>query len=332
MDEGRSNSAEPGARSVARCTGVSVATAARLHFGFLDPSGRGPEPFGSFGLSIDRPVTRLTLRRSNSLRVSGEEGDRAAQYLALLAESYSLTTGYTLNVDEAIPPHSGLGSGTQLALAVGTALSTLEGLGASPQEIAGRLGRGVRSGIGIATFASGGVVLDSGPVAGALPELVARLTFPEEWRVLLIFDPYIAGIHGGAEIAAFEEAADFPQGETEELRMRVLSRALPALENRDFDGFTAEVGYLQAGMGDYFASLQGGPIVSSGVAKVLDRVATLGLKGIGQSSWGPTGFVFVRSESEGVSLLANLQGLGDFTGLRFQLVSGRNQGAEISVY
>jgi len=186
MDEGRSNSADANARSVARCTGVSVATAARLHFGFLDPSGRGPEPFGSFGLSIDRPVTRLTLRRANSLRVSSEEAERAAGYLTQLAESYGLTTGYTLNVDEAIPPHSGLGSGTQLALAVGTALSTLEGLGASPQEIAGRLGRGVRSGIGIATFAGGGVVLDSGPVAGTLPQLVARLPFPEEWRVLSI--------------------------------------------------------------------------------------------------------------------------------------------------
>ncbi len=215
---------------------------------------------------------------------------------------------------------------------MGSALSTLEGLDATPQEIAIRLGRGARSGIGIATFASGGVVLDSGPVSGALPKLIARVPFPEDWRVLLIFDPYLAGIHGGAEAAAFDEAPDFPQSEVEELRSRVLNRALPALEKHDFNGFSAEVGYLQARMGAYFASLQGGPIVSSGVAKVLDWVATQGLKGIGQSSWGPTGFVFVRSESEGASLLEKAQGLSDFAGLRFQLVRGRNQGAEVSVY
>ncbi len=332
MDEGRSNSAGAGARSVARCTGVSVTTTARLHFGFLDPSGRGPKPFGSFGLAIDRPVTRLTLRRANSLKVSGEEAERAAHYLTRLAEAYDLPNSYTLNVDESIPPHSGLGSGTQLALAVGTALSTLEGLSATPQEIAMRLGRGTRSGIGIATFASGGVVLDSGPVPGALPELIARLTFPEDWRVLLIFDPYLGGIHGGAEAAAFDEAPEFPQSEVEELRTRVLNRALPALENSDFDGFSAEVGHLQARMGAYFASLQGGPIVSSGVAKVLAFVATQGLTGLGQSSWGPTGFVFVRSESEGAALLEKLQNLGGVAGLRFQLVRGRNRGAEISVY
>src|SRR4029078_4948616 len=106
----------------------------------------------------------------------------------------------------------------------------------------------------------------------------------------------------------------------------------PPCEAVDCDGCPAEVGHLQARMGAYFASLQGGPIVSSGVAKVLDWVATQGLKGIGQSSWGPTGFVFVRSESEGTSLLENLQSVGGSSGLRFQLVRGRNQGAEISVY
>lgn len=332
MDEGRSSSAGAGARSLPRSAAVSVMTTARLHFGFLDPSGRGPKPFGSFGLCIDRPVTRLTLRRANALKVSGEEAERAAHYLTRLAEAYDLPNSYALNVDDSIPPHSGLGSGTQLALAVGTALSTLEGLSATPQEIAMRLGRGTRSGIGIATFVEGGVVLDSGPGSGALPERIARLPFPKAWRVLLIFDPYLAGIHGGAEAAAFDEAPDFPQSEVEELRTRVLNRALPALENNDFDGFSAEVGHLQARMGEYFASLQGGPIVSGGVAKVLEWVAGQGLKGIGQSSWGPTGFAFVRSESEGASLLENLQSLGGVAGLRFQLVRGRNEGAEISVY
>src|SRR6185437_10609625 len=92
---------------------ATVMTTARLHFGFLDPSGRGPEPFGSFGLAIDRPVTRLTLRRANSLKVSGEEAERAAHYLAQLAEAYDLRNSYGLTVEETIPPHSGLGSGTQ---------------------------------------------------------------------------------------------------------------------------------------------------------------------------------------------------------------------------
>src|SRR5262245_64843237 len=53
-----------GAEEVAApCDLVSVMTSARLHFGFLDPSGRGARPFGSFGLAIARPPTRLALGR-----------------------------------------------------------------------------------------------------------------------------------------------------------------------------------------------------------------------------------------------------------------------------
>jgi beta-RFAP synthase len=311
---------------------VKVEAPARLHLGFIDVSGTLERRFGSLGLTVEEFSTCLTLRRAQHFDARGPQAERASTYLRRLLDDYDPPVSVALEVERAIPEHVGLGSGTQLALAVGTALSTLEGLGATPQEIAIRLGRGARSGIGIATFANGGVVLDRGPVSGALPELIARLPFPDDWRVLLIFDPYLAGIHGGLEAVAFDEAPDFPQSEVEELRSRVLNHALPALETRDFDGFTAEVGHLQARMGAYFASLQGGPIVSSGVAKVLDWVATQGLKGIGQSSWGPTGFVFVRSESEGTSLLENLQSLGGSAGLRFQLVRGRNQGAEISVY
>ena len=68
-------------RVTAPCESVSVSTSARLHFGFLDPSGRGPTPFGSFGLAIDRPQTRLSLRRGNASKVSGVECERAAPYL-----------------------------------------------------------------------------------------------------------------------------------------------------------------------------------------------------------------------------------------------------------
>ena len=105
---------------------ATVTTTARLHFGFLDPSGRGPRPFGSFGLALDRPGTRLTLERAERLAVTGPERMRAARYLKTIAESCAVDRAYDLNIAEAIPPHAGLGSGTQLALAVGSAFAALE--------------------------------------------------------------------------------------------------------------------------------------------------------------------------------------------------------------
>jgi beta-ribofuranosylaminobenzene 5'-phosphate synthase len=308
---------------------ATVTTTARLHFGFLDPSGRGTRPFGSFGLSLDRPSTRLTLERAVVFAVSGPERQRAERYLRTIAESCGVENSYELSIAEAIPPHAGLGSGTQLALAVGSAFAALEGLNLEPQGIAARLGRGARSGIGIATFGQGGAVLDGGPRQGALPQLINRLPFPADWRVLLIFDAEMTGLAGASETAAFETLPDFPEDETDELYRRIAETALPALARADFNTFCEQVSYLQSCMGEYFAPLQGGPYTSPGVSDALAWLRHQGIIGLGQSSWGPTGFAFVASEQEGDTLLDRLRARIQHPGLTFALAQGRNQGAKI---
>jgi beta-ribofuranosylaminobenzene 5'-phosphate synthase len=320
----------PGARQAhTRLRQAAVTTTARLHFGFLDPSGRGTRPFGSFGLSLDRPRTRLILKRAQTLKVSGPERERAERYLRSIAASCGVAEAYELHIVEAIPPHAGLGSGTQLALAVGSAFAALEGLPLSPEEIAQRLQRGARSGIGIATFASGGAVLDGGPGQDALPPLIGRLPFPAEWRVLLIFDPGSKGLAGASETAAFTSLPDFPESSTEELYRRIALGALPALGRADFKTFCEHVGYLQACMGAYFAPLQGGAYQSARVSEALDWLRSQGVTGLGQSSWGPTGFAFAASEGEGEALLAEARAHAQHAGLRFELARGRNEGAKI---
>lgn len=308
---------------------MRVTTTARLHFGFLDPSGRGKRPFGSFGLSLDRPLTRLTLERAKAFTVNGPERERAERYLKSIAESCNIRSAYQLRVREAIPPHAGLGSGTQLALAVGSAFAALEGLQLDAQEIAVRLGRGARSGIGIATFAQGGVVLDGGPLHGGLPILISRLPFPPEWRVIVVFDAELSGLAGPSETAAFSKLPDFPERETAELHRRIAQSALPALADRDFKTFCEQIGYLQACMGAYFGPLQGGPYVSAQVGEALAWLRKQGVIGLGQSSWGPTGFAFVASAAEGDALLHRLRANIQHPGLSFALAQGRNEGAKL---
>jgi beta-RFAP synthase len=306
-----------------------VGTSARLHFGFLDPSGRGERPFGSFGLAIDRPRTRLTIRRGERFKVTGVDCARAEPYLRAIAASFGLDAPYHLHLDEVIPPHAGLGSGTQLALAIGSAVAVLEGLPLDLTEIAARLERGKRSGIGIGTFGQGGAVVDGGPSNGALPEVVARIPFPSAWRVLLIFDPGESGVHGANETAAFAALPDFAPAETADLTRRILQVALPAMAEEDFEVFCEEVGHLQKIMGAYFAPTQGGPYVSEGVAAVLKGLADDGVTGLGQSSWGPTGFALAASQAEGEALLDAARGHAGRARLRFELAQGRNKPATI---
>jgi beta-ribofuranosylaminobenzene 5'-phosphate synthase len=316
-------------RVAAPCDLVSVSTSARLHFGFLDPSGRGQRPFGSFGLAIDRPKSTLTLRRGSDFQTTGAECARAEPYLRAIAASFGLTSLYHLHLDEVIPSHAGLGSGTQLALAIGSAVATLEGLPVDLNEIAARLDRGKRSGIGIGTFGQGGAVLDGGPGDYTLPPVLCRLPFPGAWRVLLIFDPAETGVHGADETAAFATLPDFPEAETADLTRRILLGAMPALAEEDFKAFCEQVGTLQKKMGAYFAPMQGGAYVSRDVAIVLEGLAEDGVTGLGQSSWGPTGFAFAQSEAEGQALLNAARAHAGSTRLRFELARGRNEPASI---
>src|SRR5207253_2113947 len=71
---------------------------------------------------------------------------RALGHLRTLRRATGLEAPVHLALRHALPAHAGLGSGTQLALAVGHAFSTAFALGFSSARLAALLGRGARSG------------------------------------------------------------------------------------------------------------------------------------------------------------------------------------------
>lgn len=298
----------------------------------MDPSGRQARRFGSLGISLDQPVTRIRAMPGQRLSFSGPERERAELYAKRVAEHLGVRLDLAIALDQIIPPHSGLGSGTQLALAVGHAVAAMSGRAMKSGEIAALLGRGARSGIGIGAFEMGGVLLDGGHDAASLmPPIISRLHFPNAWRILLIIDADADGVHGARERRAFETLPDFPEQETAALCRRILLRALPALAEANFLDFCEEVGHLQRRMGDYFAPMQGGRYASAAVGAVLAALESEGRTGLGQTSWGPTGFALAASEEDGRALLARAQRLSPGGGLRFGLACGRNQGALIEI-
>ncbi len=308
---------------------VTVTAPARLHLGFLDMNGGLGRRFGSLGLAIDRPATRLTLRRAAILAVKGPEAERASHHLAVLKRRFGLTGSYHLTIHESIPAHAGLGSGTQLALAVANALRRLEALPPDDSKDALLLRRGARSGIGLGLFHYGGFVVDGGRGARtATPPVVARMDFPPEWRVIVVLDPRSEGMHGRDEQAAFARLPDFEAASAAEICRLVLIKALPALAEDDIDSFGDAIARLQEIAGDYFAPAQGGaPYASATVARVMEDLRQLGARGIGQSSWGPTGFAFAAGAKEARRLCDLTQERATAWGLDMAICKGVNHGA-----
>lgn len=314
---------------LATTTAVRVRAPARLHLGFLDMNGTLGRQFGSIGLAIDRPATRLTVKRSDTNAAAGPESARVLK----LAQMYSMSGrgNYAIEVDEAIPAHAGLGSGTQLALAIGAAIARLEGRDLTAHELAGPGARGARSGIGLAAFNGGGFLIDGGRGArDRPPPLVLRSDFPDDWRVILILDPSRAGVSGDAEKKAFELLPTFPQSAAAHICHLVLMKLVPGLKEHDIAAFGEAITEIQEVVGEHFAAGQGGSAWTSPVVgSIAKRMQEMGAVGIGQSSWGPTGFAFVDGDEAAVRLYHSLVEAAKSDGAELVIARGRNTGARV---
>jgi len=309
---------------------VAVEATARLHLGFLDLNGSLGRRFGSLGLSLDQPATRLRLTKSAALSVEGPESARAKAHLESLCKNLGIPENYRLVLEEVIPAHAGLGSGTQLAMAIAAALRRLEGLPLDIVNDAELLQRGARSGAGAALFTQGGLIVDGGHgTRKGPPPVLARVAFPEHWRVLLVMDQSLKGVHGDAERAAFAALPPFSAETAADICHHVLMQALPAIVEEDITQFGAAIAHIQEKLGAYFAPAQGGRYTSPAVGTIMQRLAALGAHGMGQSSWGPTGFAFVASEAEATALAGQVGAEAEALHLKLLVCKGMNAGAKI---
>lgn len=304
---------------------VSVRAPARLHLGFLDLNASIGRRFGSIGLAIGSHHTALTVSTAEQFELSGlpvsAETEKklfnlTEQFYQQFSDALPANQNVRITVNELIPEHAGFGSGTQLALTLGKALSQRHQLHNNTHDIAQTLGRGKRSGIGIATFDHGGFVVDGGlKPEQTVPPMLVQQAYPEDWRIVLIMDPHHQGIHGQTEKQAFRDLPTFPLAQSQAICHLTLMQLLPALAEHDIDQFGAAITTIQGLIGDHFAAAQGGRYTSPRVAACLQLAQQLGHQGIAQSSWGPTGCVFVSSEQHAQSLI---QQLSDFVASRYE--------------
>jgi len=318
-----------------RNAAVRVTAPGRLHLGFLDLAGTLGRRFGSLGIALDRPATIVRIERADALSASGPDAERARAAVEKVARQLGLDDRVKVVVEAALPPHAGLGSGTQLGLAVAAGLSVLNGRPVSPRELGAVLGRGARSAIGIGAFTQGGVILDGGksvrPDAdGAPPPILARLPFPDDWRILIVQDLGHRGLSGAEEVSAMEGLPPFADTLAGHMARLTVMVALPALAEHDLRHFGEAVGEMQRLLGDHYAGAQGGRYTSPQVAEVMDFIEAAGIQGVGQSSWGPTGFAIIGSREEAERLIGEVRArFGARPNLAFDCVRGSNAGARI---
>jgi len=269
---------------------VFVEAPARLHFGVLDLRGDRGRRFGGIGAAVPAPSLLLEARPAPSLGAEGPDADRVLEFARRFAAHHGVELPVHFEVHRAIPVHAGLGSGTQLALAVARAAAELQGLPADAAALARAVGRGRRSGVGTWTFALGGFVLEGGRTGedSVVAPLLARLPIPAAWRCVVVVPPGQPGLAGDQEAAAFARLPPPPAREVERVAHLVLMQILPAVADGDLAPFGEGLTEVQRITGGWFAPAQGGGAFAPGqTGELVERLRGWGAVGVGQSSWGP---------------------------------------------
>jgi len=292
---------------------VCIESSGRLHIGLIDLHGGLGRKFGSIGVALKEPSLVLEATPTDELRVEGLEQERTKDFARRFFQRYAPEhrhlsgRGAYLRVLKAIPPHVGFGSGTQLALAVGVALTRLYDLDITVADLAETMERGRRSGIGIGAFQCGGFIVDGGNIENShceatVPPVIFRCPFPADWLFVVATPQVEAGLSGEAELTAFHELSP-PSPEAVGHICRILvMKMLPSLIERKIKPFGEAVTKIDQLVGDTYSNVQGGHYASIACERLVAYMLGQGAYGAGQSSWGPTVYGLVKGKEQAQSL------------------------------
>ena len=312
---------------------VYVKTPARLHLGLIDLNGDLGRLFGGLGVGINRPNVVLEAQRSERLAVTGEKADRVETLAKRFLETYKIKANVSIDSKQTIPEHSGLGSGTQLALAVATALAKLFNVKASIRELARAMGRGRRTGIGTAIFEQGGFVVDGGKNVKkeSFPSLILRQPFPKDWIFVVAIPNVKKGLTKDEEAAAFRGLPPMSAEDAGRICRLTIMKLLPSLIERDIKNFGEALTQIQIVVGEYFAKAQGGTYSSLTAAESIAFMQKIGAYGVGQSSWGPAFYGLIQKEEAKEIQLKVQAFLRKGVGGEVFIAKANNSGAYIKV-
>ncbi|HBV62359.1 MAG TPA: beta-ribofuranosylaminobenzene 5'-phosphate synthase [Rhodopirellula sp.] len=313
---------------------VRVRTGSRLHFGLLDTV----RPFGGVGVMLNKPCTEVVVSTADRFRCADDYQGRIGPIAERIRQFKGAAElpACSVEVLRTAPTHCGLGSGTQLALAVAESLCLHQDLTVELSTIGNTLAsRGQRSVVGTHGYWQGGMIYEAGDrEAGgkvhheSLNAVQECICLPEDWRVAVLrpLDHEFA-VSGQLEREKFSRLKPASEKVGHELRRLVIEEIIPAAKQGQFSAFADATRIYNELSGRLFASVQGGSYNGKAVTRVIQWLSERGVLGHGQSSWGPGVFAWFESQA---AAEAGLESMPDNVEL-VTLASARNEPRSVSV-
>jgi len=325
-------------------TVVRVITPSRLHIGLLDMNGSGGRVDGGSGITLEDPGFIFEISEADTFSLTSQEPEVAYKVQPILEKlnmnGLSIPPVH-IHIQQSIPFHFGLGSGTQAALGIAAGIGAMIGANFSTDALIALSGRGGTSGIGTRAFFMGGLLVDAGhrfgpgrkkdsfapsassSGAGAAP-LVGRYNIPKDWNFVLAIPDGLAEIHDQLEYDMFQRYCPVPQHEVQALSHILLMKLIPSVIEEDLEQFGEAINDFQNyGFKKCEISLQS-PVITD----IIDAMRDAGAAGVGMSSFGPV--VYGVCDSNTSAIISSAQRImNQWKGGKTICTKGRNRGADI---
>ncbi len=330
---------------------VRITTPCRIHLSLIDENGYTGRVDGGIGLMLDKPNVMFEATNSakefkieahhyyrESIDVINEKASRIFKLFKINNKNFHF------KLKQYYPSHVGLGSKTQLSLAIATAIAKLKKLDVSHKTLTNIMGRGGTSGIGWRGFKTGGFIIDGGHDFGEgqeketfLPSSAAtsadpaltifRYDIPENWRFVVAIPNVRKGAYGDEEVSIFQSYTPIPKNEVNEVSHQILMKIIPGILKNDLKCFGEGLKKVQSiGFKRREIQLQD-PVVKN----LLSFMDDYGVKAHGMSSFGPSVVGITESESEAKDLIKAVKHQLEDVGGHFYLSKPNNIGATYEI-
>ena len=305
-----------------------ITSPSRLHLGFYGFDNAYGYKYGSMGLAINANKTVISI--TNSKKFKSDLPKKYTLPILKYLKSKKINDNFEIITIKKSLSHVGLGSGSQLSLCLGMAISKFLDLKLSVDSIASLYNRGERSGTGISIFKKGGFVVDACKKNKLLPKAMFTSKFPSDWKILLINDVNLKGTSGQRESKFFSNT-DSINHKKSELSHILLRGILPSLVYKDFKRFSKNLTEFQRITAGFYTEKQKGVFLSPEISSIMKYLKNYDNLGIGQSSWGPMSYIFIESNLHAKELLSIIQNkFNVYNNVQLNIVSPWNSGYKIS--
>ena len=337
---------------------IRVTAPARLHFGLMQIDETQPHCYRGLGLMLDEPAIVIELKESKSFAAVGTETFSVSRMNEIVQNAMDFLKlkqlpGIELRFRKSPLLHSGLGTGTQTACAIATAIVAWHQLSTDNAQarnlgqlqnvssmqahklwqhfdnqphaaLSSASGRGKRSHIGIAGFLYGDWIYDQGQPGTLIYDSAVQkdrctkvFQFPEAWSVIQIQDPQRQGLSGEQEQASFDRSKQYQSNIPAQLLTLAEEDIIPSLQQVNFKRFAAAITTYNALAGNLFVEQRSDAVDDPLRSLLLNS----GYSALGQSSWGPTRWIVIDSPAVTTHQLAQLRRILTDNGFGTLLVS-----------